>query len=224
MARTIIADLGHFLDQGAFPPDLPPRALSLARQLAAIVAWVTHTLAVGPQLTNVACRCRPGRRPCPGDIVADHDRVSDLIYWQCPSCGEGGSISGWRGTRWDCGMTVPAAADSVAAVEKARATPDGSVPESATTVTLTFTNGEKALLEKAVNDFTLVTRLAARPDGSQWSGAYALAEIDDLVDDLALVIDDTRSQRLRRQAAQLIERLEMIQIGTRGHGGHDRIN
>ncbi|MBM4131651.1 hypothetical protein FJ250_11600 [bacterium] len=220
MARTTIADLDHFLDQGAFAPDLPPRALSLARHLAAIVAWVTHSLAVGPQLTNVACRCRPGRRPCPGDIVADHDRVSDLIYWQCPSCGDGGSIGGWRGTRWDCGMTVRAAADSVAAV----ATPDGSVPATAATVTLTFTIGEKALLEKVVNDFTLVTRLAVRPDGSQWSGAYALAELDHMTDDLALVIDDTHAPGLRRALARLLERLEMIQVGARGHGARDRPN
>lgn len=224
MARTTIADLDHFLDQGAFPPDLPPRALSLARHLAAIVAWVTHSLAVGPQLTNVACRCRPGRQPCPGDIVADHDRVSDLIYWQCPSCGDGGSIGGWRGTRWDCGMTVRGAADSVAAVEEARATPDGSVPATAATVTLTFTNGEKALLERAVNDFTLVTRLTLRPDGTQWSGAFALAELDHMTDDLALVIDDTQAPRLRRGLTRLLERLEKIQVGARGHAARDRTN
>lgn len=220
MPRTIIADLEHFLDQGKFPPDLHPSALRLARHLAAIVAWVTHSLGVGPQQTNVACRCRPGRRPCPGDIVADHDRVTDRIGWGCPSCGDGGTIGGWRGTRWDCGMTVPSATS--AAAENAPATPEGSAPKA--TVTLTFTAEEHELLGRAVIDYSLVTRLVPLPGNSQWSGTFALAEIDDLVEDVALAANNSESSKLFRRMSQLAKRLEMLQLAAEDSLWRDRIN
>jgi hypothetical protein len=184
------------------------------------VAWVTHSLAVGPQLTNVACRCRPGRRPCPGDIVADRDRITDLIHWGCPSCGDGGTIGGWRGTRWDCGMTVPAATQ--AAAENVPASP--STEQSAATMTVTFTAEEKKLLEKAVIDYSVVTRLVPLPDGSQWSGSFALAEIDDLVEDVALAADNSEKSKLFRRMSQLAKRLEMLQLAAEGSSPDDRLN
>ncbi len=220
MPRMIIADLAHFLDQGMFPPGLHPSALRLARHLAAIVAWVTHSLAVGPQQTNVACRCRPGRRPCPGDIVADHDRVTDRIVWECPSCGDGGTIGGWRGTRWDCGLSMPSAATT--ATETVPAAPEPQ--QSAATVTLTFTALEKNLLAQAAVDFSLVTRLVPLPGDRQWSGAFTLAEIDDLVEDVALAADNSEEPGLCRRLSRLLERLEMIQVATEDRGWHDRIN
>jgi hypothetical protein len=217
MPRLIIADLTHFLDQGTFPPDLHPSALRLARHLAAIVAWITHSFTVGPQQTNVACRCRPGRRPCPGDIVAVHDRVTDRISWECPSCGEGGTIGGWRGTRWDCGLSMPSAA-----METVPATPEPQ--QSAATVTLTFTAQEKNLLAQAAIDFSLVTRLVPLPGDRQWSGTFALAEIDDLVEDVALAADNSEEPGLGRRLSRLLERLEMLQVATEDRGWHDRIN
>jgi hypothetical protein len=220
MPRTIIADLAHFLDQGTFLPDLHPRGLRLARHLAAIVAWVTHSLAVGPQLTNVACRCRPGWRPCPGDIVADHDRITDLIHWGCPSCGDGGTIGGWRGTRWDCGMTVPAAVQTTG--EKVPTAP--SPQQSAATMTVTFTEEEKQLLEKAVIDYSVVTRLVPLPDGRQWSGSFALAEFNDLVEDVSLAADNSEKSKLFRRMSQLAKRLEMLQLAAEDSSGHDRLN
>ena len=177
---------------------------------------------MGPQLTNVACRCRPGRRPCPGDIVADHDRITDLIRWECPSCRDGGTIGGWRGTRWDCGMTVPAAVPATG--EKVSANTEQHPQQSAATMTVMFTAEEKELLQKAVIDYSLVTRLVPLPDGSQWSGTFTLAEIDDLVEDVSLAADNSEKSKLFRRMSQLAKRLEMLQLATEDSSTHDRLN
>lgn len=226
MPRTIIANLQHFLDNGELPASLPTPALKLARHLGSIVAWVTSHPIVGAQRTNVACRCSPGRRPCRGDIIASHDRLSDLVSWECPVCGEGGTIDGWRDTQWDCGMALPSPAAAAAEALMLRVSGGtGTAPAPAPqgpTVTITFNAGETALLGQAVLDFSLVDRLVALPGGKEWSGTYELGEIDDLVEDVALAANGAEETKLRKRLEVLSDRLEMIQIASEDSSWHDR--
>lgn len=93
---TWIMDLRNFLgDKGEIAP-MPGPARRLAEHLAAIVAMATHG-----ERGEVACRRRPGRRPCAGRIAASIEEDTGEIDWQCPECGDSGLITGWEGTFWD---------------------------------------------------------------------------------------------------------------------------
>ncbi|MDZ7801810.1 MAG: hypothetical protein U5K81_13615 [Trueperaceae bacterium] len=99
MTVTYIRD---FLDpEGRLPEDIPGPARTLARFQGAIVEWVTIWELYAPNPTNVACRRKPGHRPCPGTIIASPDEDGNAILWICPECEDQGRISGWQGTLWD---------------------------------------------------------------------------------------------------------------------------
>lgn len=103
--HVLITDLSHF--EGA-DPEQHPVAARLAEYLRDIVRCATTTPA-GYQLhTGVRCRCRAGRRTCPGHLVAVRLEVPPEIRWQCSSCDEGGVItSGWQGSYFDLGPPRP---------------------------------------------------------------------------------------------------------------------
>jgi hypothetical protein len=98
-----VVDMRHYIDEDTddFPESLPERVLSLAIFFGAIVAWVTDHLPEGDEHTNVPCRRNPGRRRCRGEIMAVLDSASGYIDWQCPLCGDYGTIHGWENTLWD---------------------------------------------------------------------------------------------------------------------------
>ncbi len=101
--RGWVVDMRHYLDDttGNLPDGLPTPALNLALFFGSIVAWVTDHLPNGDWHTNVPCRRSPRRRRCLGDIMADLDRTSGHISWQCPVCGDHGLIHGWEDTQWN---------------------------------------------------------------------------------------------------------------------------
>jgi hypothetical protein len=100
MGDVWITDLRHFLEpDGDLGPKSGP-ARSIAAYLASIVGWVTAAGVAGHTRTNVFCRRRPDRRPCEGEIRAGFED-SETIGWECPVCGDRGTIAGWSGTRWD---------------------------------------------------------------------------------------------------------------------------
>jgi hypothetical protein len=104
----------HYLDEetGDLPDGLPTAVLNLAVYFGSIVAWVTDHLPYGDWHTNVPCRRSPGRRRCLGDLVAELDRASGHIVWQCPICGDNGVIHGWEDTLWNRqGGTRPGSSD-----------------------------------------------------------------------------------------------------------------
>ncbi len=106
MGRTIggmwVTDMRHCLDaSGAIPEDLPGPALNLTLFLGAVVAWVTSGRSADDPLTNVPCRRSPGRRRCPGEILASFEADGSTIVWHCPACGDNGVTRGWEGTPWD---------------------------------------------------------------------------------------------------------------------------
>lgn len=98
-----VVDMRHYVDEetGDLPESIPERVLRLAVFFGAIVAWVTDHLPEGDWHTNVPCRRSSGRRRCRGEIVAELDRASGHIVWQCPLCGDNGLIHGWEDTLWN---------------------------------------------------------------------------------------------------------------------------
>ncbi|MBI2529483.1 MAG: hypothetical protein HYY95_25550 [Candidatus Rokubacteria bacterium] len=84
----------HYLDGSGTMVDLPGPALNLALFLGAIVAWVTSGRAAADQRTNVESRRSPGRRRCPGEIVASLEADGETIVWHCPACGDNGVTRG----------------------------------------------------------------------------------------------------------------------------------
>lgn len=102
MHGTFVANLTHYLDEGGrLPDDLTGPARTIAIHLGSIVAGITATGVSSPARLTVRCRRRPGRRPCPGMIVATIEPGGDEIAWICPTCGDEGLLSGWQGTIWD---------------------------------------------------------------------------------------------------------------------------
>lgn len=99
---AMITIMRHFLDEDDdIPKEIPGPALKLALFLGAIVAWVTIRKAGQIERTNVPCRKSTGRRRCEGIIYAMMEADKATIAWECPICGECGSITGWEGTQWD---------------------------------------------------------------------------------------------------------------------------
>jgi hypothetical protein len=99
---TWVTDMRHCLNaSGTIPEGLPGPALNLALFIGAIVAWVTSGRSSVDPRTNVSCRRNPGRRRCPGEILATFEADDSTISWRCPVCGDNGLTRGWERTPWD---------------------------------------------------------------------------------------------------------------------------
>jgi hypothetical protein len=88
MANTYIIDLRHFLDEETDDlAEMPGSALRMAMLFASIAAWATINTSRDDPSTNVWCWRRPGRTQCRGEIIAERQRGSPEITWQCLQCG-----------------------------------------------------------------------------------------------------------------------------------------
>ncbi len=103
MGDTWITNMHHFLDtDGLLPDDLPGPAFRLANYLGSIVQAVSSREGHKNPRSGIRCRRRPGRKPCPGEILALIDAENNFaITWHCMACDDNGIISGWQGTIWD---------------------------------------------------------------------------------------------------------------------------
>jgi len=101
LADTWIIDITHYGRDKASIWDIPPHARRLAEYFGSIVGAATLAAPGVAVHTALRCRRRPGRRPCPGHIVAERFEVPPEIEWSCSSCGDRGVIRNWRGTGWD---------------------------------------------------------------------------------------------------------------------------
>ncbi|MFN2250789.1 MAG: hypothetical protein ACK2UL_02625, partial [Anaerolineae bacterium] len=99
MGDNWVVYLPHWLDDDGEVPDFPGRPLAL--HMCAIVEGITSQAAGAVLPTGVKCRRRPGRKPCPGQILALREDSSDYITWMCLECRDRGTITGWQGTKWD---------------------------------------------------------------------------------------------------------------------------
>jgi hypothetical protein len=109
---TYVVDLTHM--EGIEDPD---RSIpGPARRLGVYFCAITEQASTGEPgavlQTDIACRRRPGRKPCRGRIQARRDGSPSVIRWWCPKCRDNGFIHNWVGSRWDRSM---AATDETAA-------------------------------------------------------------------------------------------------------------
>jgi len=99
----LVADIRHYLDDGSFSARIPREARTLALYLGRIVANAAHDEPDVSVQTELACRRRPDRQPCVGQLLVRREAGTDRVLWLCPACGDGGSIHGWSGTPFDPG-------------------------------------------------------------------------------------------------------------------------
>ena len=93
-----VTDLRHFLD---LPAAAPAPARRLAEHLTSIVRAATAEHPGLPWVSALPCRCRPGRRACPGFIEVLRTDIPPSIEWRCVSCADEGVISGWERSPFD---------------------------------------------------------------------------------------------------------------------------
>jgi hypothetical protein len=97
MADYWTVDLRHFLESSGALAALPGRGMRLGQYWAEIVSQAT----LYDDPTTLRCRRRPGRRPCGALLTIFFDAENHDVLWFCPTCRDGGRISGWQGTFWD---------------------------------------------------------------------------------------------------------------------------
>jgi hypothetical protein len=100
MPQSFVIDIRHYLDADSNLAPLPAPAVAIARFWGSVISWVSRWPGPDGELTNVPCRRSRSRTPCYGDVYA-RLAPGDRIDWRCRTCGEEGTISGWRGTKWD---------------------------------------------------------------------------------------------------------------------------
>jgi hypothetical protein len=102
MGDTWITDITHFNGVDAPESNAPAAARRLDQYLHEIVKAASFAKArFHPILTEVRCRRRPGRKPCPGRISVLIDTGDWAIHWGCTHCGDNGVIRNWKGSEWD---------------------------------------------------------------------------------------------------------------------------
>jgi hypothetical protein len=73
----------------------------MAEHLALIVRVATAGDPGCWRVSALACRRRPGRRPCPGHLAVLCTDIPPSIEWRCTSCQDEGVISGWERSPFD---------------------------------------------------------------------------------------------------------------------------
>jgi hypothetical protein len=65
------------------------------------------------ELDTVPCRHGNDSSDCPGRVEVVRLAEGDQLIWSCTVCGESGSLSNWRSTKWDAVPEVMAARRSI---------------------------------------------------------------------------------------------------------------
>lgn len=94
-----VTDLRHFLDTDGTLVE--GRARRIAIYLSEIVQAATLRAVGGWSLSEVRCRRRPGHKRCTRRVGVRRTEAPPAVEWECSGCRDGGTISGWEGTRWD---------------------------------------------------------------------------------------------------------------------------
>ena len=94
-----ISNITHFLDKnGDIAKDMHPEAKELASFLTFIIEATTDFEAETGFSTEINCI----KKGCKGIIRSTIlFEKNNEIFWQCPECGEEGTITEWEGTQWD---------------------------------------------------------------------------------------------------------------------------
>lgn len=98
--RTIITDFRHLHEVDS---DEMVAGRSLSAFLAGIVAAASMAADQSRTRLPLRCRCRPGHRACPGNIIISRHAGYREVEWRCSECDFNGVISHWQGSSWDLG-------------------------------------------------------------------------------------------------------------------------
>jgi hypothetical protein len=101
MGNTWITDMTDLPDIRNPDVDIPEPARRLAAHFGSIVKAATAHPSMDLVKTDIRCRRRPGRKPCPGNMRLIYDDDIGEIEWACTSCDDRGIIRGWEGTSRD---------------------------------------------------------------------------------------------------------------------------
>lgn len=111
----MVTDLRHFEPEDP-TTELPPRVRRLRTFFGGIARAASVRESGDWAATALRCRRRPGRKPCPGRLEVFRRDLPAEVEWGCPDCGDGGLLSGWRGTPFDLsGPRTEASGDPVGA-------------------------------------------------------------------------------------------------------------
>lgn len=214
MGDTWIADLRHYLEDGAIGSDMPRPALHIALYLGSIVAWMTSRESAGVvQQTNVPCRRSPGRRRCVTEIEANFEDHRATIRWRCPKCGDNGYIHGWQGTPWDRSKAAKGdGAHLLKVIEGWCVRGEGrkgiGVGDQ---IAVRFTTRDRKLLEDVDLDPEYLERLRPIPGSTDQVGEYTLDDLEDILGYVAAEANHAESPRRRQQLDDFYDRLNRTQ-------------
>lgn len=97
-ARIEVVHLPHLDGEGA---DVAASVQRRAEHYGDLVRFASQLEPGHVRAVPVPCRQRPARKACGGLLVVARQAAEDHLEWQCPSCGAGGVITGWQGTKAD---------------------------------------------------------------------------------------------------------------------------
>jgi hypothetical protein len=95
-----VIDIRHWLDNAQTGPAVP-RLKFKVKKLGEIITYATAEAAGIPVQDPPKCWRRPKRKPCTGNLDIRIDEFVERIYWKCGACGDEGTVTGWKGLRWD---------------------------------------------------------------------------------------------------------------------------
>jgi len=115
-----VTDMTHF----AGVEELVGAKFNGARRFAAYLGAVVAVATANPPgeiiQSALACRRRPGRRPCPGRLLVRRSEAPRQVSWACPACDqasdEEGVISNWEQSIWDLSPPLSIEGDEKAAL------------------------------------------------------------------------------------------------------------
>lgn len=84
-----------------FSDTAPPPLKVRLKKLAEIITYATSNMAGISFYHQPRCWKRPDRKPCRDVLEITFVPENDKIRWRCPTCGNEGEITGWRGEFWD---------------------------------------------------------------------------------------------------------------------------
>ncbi len=96
--KTLITDFRHL-------PEVDSDEIVAGRSLPAFLVCVVMVASMeGPEArvrSPMRCRCRPGRRACPGVILIARHAGHSEVEWRCSECEFNGVITHWQGSSAD---------------------------------------------------------------------------------------------------------------------------
>jgi hypothetical protein len=95
-----VIDIRNWLDNVKTGP-AEPKLKFKVKKLGEIITYATSEAAGNPLDETPKCWRRPKRKPCNGNLDIRIDLSVERIYWKCGSCGDEGTVTGWKGLRWD---------------------------------------------------------------------------------------------------------------------------